>query len=49
MGGALVAPLGVPVLLAACGVLQLANAGASLLSRRWRAFPMRDVREVQVV
>lgn len=44
VGGALVAPLGVPALLAACGALQLANAGASLLSHRWRTFPMRDVR-----
>jgi predicted MFS family arabinose efflux permease len=45
LGGLLIAPLGVPTLLAASGVFQLANAGASLLSRRWRDFPMRDGEE----
>lgn len=42
LGGLLITPLGVPALLAASGVFQLANAGVSLMSRRWRTFPMRD-------
>jgi MFS family permease len=44
-GGALLGPIGLPAVLAGCGVLQIANAASSLLSRTWRTFPMRTTAE----
>jgi MFS family permease len=45
VGGGLIGPLGVPIVLAGCGVFELANAATSLGSRRWRNFPMRDLHD----